>query len=263
MRSLKSLSVCLLISLSCIVASAQTKAVTDSVSDAFATVWAEYLRQELPSDSVAASKFLEGLNETFKTDDPMIQYCRGVLVGLSVSERIESMKTMGMPVSDERTFEILTAFLSGKKSPEMSVEEANEYLNGYVAGLMNQGSKLSLAEEQSFIDEVAKKDGANILPSGVVIVTIAEGVGESPSVGDEVMVSYEGRLSDGTVFDSTESPISMTVGTLVPGFNQGLLKMKPGGTYRLVIPAEMGYGSDGIPGVIPGNAALDFTITLQ
>ncbi|MDE5647858.1 MAG: FKBP-type peptidyl-prolyl cis-trans isomerase [Muribaculaceae bacterium] len=76
-------------------------------------------------------------------------------------------------------------------------------------------------------------------------------------------VSYEGRLSDGTVFDTTETPIAMTVGTLVPGFNQGLMKMRPGGTYRLVIPAEMGYGREGIPGVIPGNAALDFTVTLQ
>lgn len=239
-------------------------AVNDSVSGAFATVWADYLRQDMPMDTAAASKFLEGLNEAFRIKPPMEQYYRGVLVGLSVAERIESMKSMGMPVDGERTIEVLCALLSGREKPSMTSEQANEYLNNYVAGRMRQEpDTVATAAEQAFVDAVAQTAGAVTLPSGVVMVTLIEGVGECPAAGEDVMVSYEGRLSDGTVFDTTEAPIAMTVGKLVPGFNQGLMKMRPGGTYRLVIPAEMGYGREGIPGVIPGNAALDFTVTLQ
>ena len=239
-------------------------AVTDSVSGAFATVWADYLKQDMPSDTESAQKFLEGLNESLHVTPQMEQYFRGVLVGLSVAERVKSMQSMGMPVDGTKTIETITALLSGSKVAEMTSEQANEYLNNYVANKMKpEPDTVSVAAEQAFIDGVAKINGAETLPSGVVLVTMIDGVGESPLVGEDVMVTYEGRLSDGTVFDSTEAPIAMTVGKLVPGFNQGLLKMKPGGTYRLVIPAEMGYGRDGIPGVIPGNAALDFTIKLQ
>lgn len=239
-------------------------AVSDSISGAFATVWADYLKQDMPADPEAARKFIEGLNESLNVTPQMEQYYRGVLVGLSVAERVKSMQSMGMPVDGGKTIEVLTALLSGTKSPEMTSEQANEYLNNYVASKMKPAvDTVSVAAEQAFIDGVAKTQGAETLPSGVVLVTMIDGVGESPLVGEDVMVTYEGRLSDGTVFDSTEAPIAMTVGKLVPGFNQGLLKMKPGGTYRLVIPAEMGYGAEGIPGVIPGNAALDFTIKLQ
>lgn len=240
------------------------EAVNDSISGAFAVVWAEYLRQEIPTDTVAASKFLEGLAEAFSVKAPMDQYYRGVLVGMSIAERLEGMQSMGMPVDGSKTIEILSGLLSGKMSPNMASSRANEYLNNYVAKKMShKPDTVSSAAEQAFIDGVAKMDGAVKLPSGVVMITMIDGVGESPLAGEDVMVSYEGRLSDGTVFDSTEEPIAMTVGKLVPGFNQGLLKMKPGGTYRIVIPAELGYGAEGIPGVIPGNAALDFTVSLQ
>ncbi len=49
---------------------------------------------------------------------------------------------------------------------------------------------------------------------------------------------------------------------MTPGFSEGLKLMKPGGRYRIVMPASLGYGPDGIPGAIPGNAALDFTVEL-
>lgn len=269
MTMLKSLAVMLVLAVSPLGLSAQKSAkddvaLSDSISGAFATVWADYLRQDMPKDTVAASKFLEGLTEALNVQPPMEQYYRGVLVGLSVAERIESMKSMGMPVDGPKTLAALTDLLSGKAQAEMSAEEANGYLNNYVANLMRpEPDTVAMAAEQAFVDGVAQLDGAVTLPSGVVMVTMIEGVGESPAAGEDVMVSYEGRLSDGTVFDATEAPIAMTVGTLVPGFNQGLMRMKPGGTYRIVIPSEMGYGPEGIPGVIPGNAALDFTVTLQ
>lgn len=241
-----------------------SQGVTDSISNAFATVWADYMRQEIPADTAASSAFFKGLKEAFNVQPPMDQYYRGVLVGLSMAERIGSMKDMGFPIDGNRTVDMLSEILVNGKAPMMTGEQANEYLNNYIAEkMMPKADTVSLAAEQAFVDVVAKSKGAVTLQSGVVLVTLVDGVGESPMAGENVTVKYEGRLSDGTVFDSTEEPITMTVGKLVPGFNQGLMKMKPGGTYRLVIPSESGYGPEGIPGVIPGNAALDFTVTLQ
>ncbi len=83
-----------------------------------------------------------------------------------------------------------------------------------------------------------------------------------PADTDRVQLMYTGRFYDGTVFDATGSPISFGVNEVTPGFSEGLKLMKPGGRYRIVMPASLGYGPDGIPGAIPGNAALDFTVEL-
>ena len=83
-----------------------------------------------------------------------------------------------------------------------------------------------------------------------------------PAATDRVRVTYKGALADGTVFDSTDKAISLPVAGVVPGFSEGLQLMRPGGTYRLFIPAELGYGARGASGVIPPGAVLDFTVTL-
>ncbi|MBX3560822.1 MAG: FKBP-type peptidyl-prolyl cis-trans isomerase [Sphingomonas sp.] len=100
-------------------------------------------------------------------------------------------------------------------------------------------------------------------PSGLRFETLSPGNGARPQLGQPVLVTYEGRLADGTVFDSSEQPVPMVVGQLIPGFNEGLLMMNKGGRYRLRIPPELGYGERGAGGgVIPPNAELDFTVTL-
>ncbi|MDE6557251.1 MAG: FKBP-type peptidyl-prolyl cis-trans isomerase, partial [Duncaniella sp.] len=99
-------------------------------------------------------------------------------------------------------------------------------------------------------------------PSGLVFQVITEGEGAMPQSGERVKVNYTGRLSDGTVFDQTDAPVTFDVDRLVPGFTEGLKMMRPGGTYRLVIPASLGYGDTGAAGVIPPGAALDFTVEL-
>ncbi|MDE6543925.1 MAG: hypothetical protein K2K76_08160, partial [Muribaculaceae bacterium] len=141
-------------------------AVSDSISGAFATVWADYLKQDMPADPESACKFIEGLTESLNVTPQMEQYYRGVLVGLSVAERVKSMQSMGMPVDGHKTIDVLTALLSGAKSPEMTSEQANEYLNNYVASKMKpEPDTVSVAAEQAFIDGVAKMAGAETLPS--------------------------------------------------------------------------------------------------
>ncbi|KAK4270177.1 hypothetical protein QN277_023251 [Acacia crassicarpa] len=85
--------------------------------------------------------------------------------------------------------------------------------------------------------------------------------------GDRVKVHYRGKLTDGTVFDSSferDSPIEFELGTgqVIKGWDQGLLGMCIGEKRKLQIPAKLGYGEQGSPPTIPGGATLIFDTEL-
>lgn len=98
---------------------------------------------------------------------------------------------------------------------------------------------------------------------GVFIRTLSEGDGAPIGMQDGVMIEYEGRLPDGTVFDSTEGrgPAPLLVGGTIPGFAEALMQMRKGGSYTIRIPAALAYGASPPPGSpIPANADLSFDV---
>ncbi len=96
---------------------------------------------------------------------------------------------------------------------------------------------------------------------GLEVTTLSEGTGGSPTMEDVVNVNYEGRLANGTVFDSAEGAI-FPVSGVVPGFGQALQQMKRGGRYEVFIPSDQAYGAQGAGDRIPPNADLTFTVEL-
>ena len=99
-------------------------------------------------------------------------------------------------------------------------------------------------------------------PGGLRFDVLEAGAGRRPVRGDAVLVSYVGRLADGTIFDSTAQPVGLLVSGAIPGFTEALLMMNECGRYRFVIPPRLAYGARGRPGIVPPNASLDFTLTL-
>ena len=96
---------------------------------------------------------------------------------------------------------------------------------------------------------------------------IAEGHGEIAKNGMQVSVHYQGRLTDGTIFDDSQkrgTPLSFTLGSgqVIPGWEQGIAGMRIGEKRVLTIPPELGYGSAGAGVVIPPNATLLFDVEL-
>lgn len=89
---------------------------------------------------------------------------------------------------------------------------------------------------------------------------VKEGSGPSPTRADVVLVKYEGKLDDGTVFDANEQA-PMQVAQVVPGFSEALTRMKKGGEYKITIPAQLGYGDRAV-GPIPAGSTLHFSVTL-
>ncbi len=100
-------------------------------------------------------------------------------------------------------------------------------------------------------------------PSGLNFRTVEAGSGPLIKPVDGVLIEYEGRLSDGTVFDTSagRGPTPMIAGQVIPGFAEALTKMQKGGRYRINIPAELGYGTNPpAGGPIPPNAPLEFDV---
>ena len=99
-------------------------------------------------------------------------------------------------------------------------------------------------------------------PSGVMFRTVQPGSGPAIKAVDGVMIDYEGRLIDGTVFDTSEGrgPAPMIVGQVIPGFAEALQMMQKGGRYAIRIPAALAYGATPPPGPIPPNSDLEFDV---
>jgi FKBP-type peptidyl-prolyl cis-trans isomerase len=122
------------------------------------------------------------------------------------------------------------------------------------------------ADPAAFLAENAKAPGVVALPSGLQykIVRSGDPKGPSPKDGDAIKVNYEGKLLDGTVFDSSfqrGKPVLMPLGSLIPAWMEALPKMRPGDEWVLYVPPELGYGPDG-QGPIPPNSVLVFRIQL-
>jgi peptidylprolyl isomerase len=103
--------------------------------------------------------------------------------------------------------------------------------------------------------------------TGLQIMEIAPGEGAQPQLGDVVQVHYTGTLTDGTVFDSSRergAPYSFALGMaqVIPGWDEGIAMLKPGGRAVLVIPPDLAYGEGGVPGVIAPNSTLVFDVEL-
>jgi FKBP-type peptidyl-prolyl cis-trans isomerase FkpA len=103
------------------------------------------------------------------------------------------------------------------------------------------------------------------LPTGVEVTHIKVGKGAKPTGTSAVKVHYEGKLADGTVFDSSYKrgePISFPLNRVIPCWTQGVQTMAVGGKAKLQCPSKTAYGASGAGGVIPPNADLTFTVEL-
>ncbi len=121
------------------------------------------------------------------------------------------------------------------------------------------------AEGDAALVRAAAEEGAIRTESGLVFRLLQEGYGPRPVTGNRVQVHYEGRLLDGTVFDSSYergSPSSFGLDEVIPGWAEGLQLLEGGGNARLTIPPSLAYGKRGKRGKIEPCATLVFDVEL-
>ncbi len=139
-------------------------------------------------------------------------------------------------MNEETVNKILAAF--SKKRREAAEKERTEKLKIQYKDNLEAGEK--------FLAENAKKEGVITLPDGLQYKIIKEGTGNTPKATDKVQVDYEGRLIDGTVFDSSYErgePAEFNVTGVIKGWTEALQLMKEGSVWELYIPYDLAYGS--------------------
>lgn len=126
-------------------------------------------------------------------------------------------------------------------------------------------SELNTLADQQFLETNKQHKDIKTTASGLQYRILNPGQGTAPSAQDTVTVDYEGKLVDGTVFDSSYKrgqPATFPVSGVIQGWQEALQLMQSGATWEVFVPAELAYGTQGVPGVIPPNSALIFKIHL-
>ena len=117
----------------------------------------------------------------------------------------------------------------------------------------------------AYMTKAAAEKGATKTASGLVITTLTPGTGAAPAATDEVKVNYEGKLIDGTIFDSSiqrGEPATFPLNGVIPCWTEALQLMKVGGKSRIVCPSDLAYGDRGQPPQIRSGATLVFEVQL-
>jgi FKBP-type peptidyl-prolyl cis-trans isomerase FklB len=156
----------------------------------------------------------------------------------------------------------------GKKEQRLKDEELMEafaFLQKRAEERMVALNDESAKAGKQFLEDNAKREGVTTTASGLQYEVVTKADGAQPKATDVVTVHYEGKLTDGSVFDSSVergSPIDLPVNGVIPGWVEGLQLMHVGEKYKLYIPSELAYGEQSPTPAIPANSVLVFDLEL-
>ena len=197
-------------------------------------------------------------SQKIETEDQKTLYALGLLLGRNIKPfalKPEELEIVKKGLSDAVT----------DAKPQVELETYGPKVNELAQKRASAGADEAKKKGQEFADNVAKQKDATKTASGVVIRTITPGSGESPSATDVVKVHYEGKLIDGTVFDSSikrGQPVEFPLNGVVPCWTEAVQKMKKGEKAQIVCPSAAAYGDRGSPPNIPPGATLSFEVEL-
>ena len=259
-------------------AKANLKSDVDSASYALGLQQADRFNQvnmlqQMEVDSAYLNDFVKGLNEAVNAADNKkdLAYFMGANIGVQIAKgilpQINSSFFGGDSTLEVSKGDFVAAFVETIKGGKLaiSIEDADSV----VAAFNDKMTKKQYADNQKagedFLAEIAKNDSVQKTESGLLYKVITEGNGATIADGEKVKLTYEGRLIDGTIFDSTEKhggePITFAPTEVIPGFGEALKMMPVGSEWEIYIPQELAYAERGSMGIKP-YSALIFKIKL-
>lgn len=202
-----------------------------------------------------------------------VSYAHGLIGGTEYSKILNSSEFNGNSEVFKQAFDL--GFNNDSTKFAMTREEAYEILKKYNMKLREEAMKKREEERKaasvfmklksdSAIANYKNDPNVKTTESGLMYKIIKAGTGAIPTNNDVVEVNYEGKLVDGTVFDSSydrKQTAKFAVKEVLKGWTEALKLMPVGSTWELMVPADLAYGESG-KGPIPGNAALIFKIEL-
>ena len=237
-----------------------------------------YLSQRLIVDTTLyMNDFIRGFQEMTRANNPAMKaYAAGLQIGDQVLNQMLPNINKQITDNPDSAFvnkdEFLRGFLAGalRTDPNITADSATAIADRQMEYYHNQLMEKKYGDNrragEAFLAENAKKDSVVVLPSGLQYKVIKQGDGEVPQANSKVEVNYEGRLIDGTVFDSSykrNKPQEFGVGGVIPGFSEALQLMPVGSEWEIYIPQELGYGDRENPNSpIKPFSALIFKVEL-
>ena len=216
-----------------------------------------YLIQQQGVDTAYMADFVKGFQEVMKmgTDPKMKAYVAGMEIATQVRDRMlpnlkkEFTDTPDTIVNDLFYRGFVDALQKDTAVFLQSVAE-NFYRQKQETNKVAKEEKLygpNRDAGKKFLDENAKKEGVVVLPSGLQYKVLVKGEGEIPQTSDKVLVNYEGRLVDGTVFDASarhgNKPAEFRPDQVIKGWTEALTMMPVGSKWQLFIPYDLAYGT--------------------
>src|SRR5215831_12574094 len=204
---------------------------------------------QAPAPSAAAAPKLE-------TDDQKTLYALGMLLGSNI--KIFSLTPEELNVVKAGLNDAVT-----NAKPQVELETYGPKVNELAQKRAAAGAEDAKKKGAEFLENVAKEKDAKKTASGIVIRTITPGNGPSPGPMDIVKVHYEGKLPDGTVFDSSlkrGQPAEFPLNQVVPCWTEALQQLKKGEKAQIVCPSSVAYGDRGSPPAVPPGATLSFEV---
>ncbi|EPF69393.1 FKBP-type peptidyl-prolyl cis-trans isomerase [Acinetobacter rudis] len=198
------------------------------------------------------------------TQQEQFSYSYGYQVGLTYAEILKDV--------DMNTFLEGVKQGTAGKEPSLTKEEMKKAMFQYQKSIeamqlekLKQIAAENALKEKSFLESNLKNTGITQTKSGLQYQVLTAGTGKTPKATSKVLVHYEGRLLDDTVFDSSiarDQPVEFQVSQVIPGWSEGLQLMKEGAKYRFFIPAKLAYGEIGSGDAIGPNNTLIFEVEL-
>ena len=183
-------------------------------------------------------------------------------LGLIIGNNLKGMNIEGL-LTTEFT-RAVEQVLNGEKL-EMTEVQAQGLVQEFLREQQEAAGKAAREAGENFLAENAKREGVKVTETGLQYEVLTPALGIKPTPTDTVTCHYEGRLTDGTVFDSSYrrgEPASFPLQGVIRGWTEGLQLMSIGSKFRFFIPFDLAYGAQGAGGSIPPYAALVFDVEL-
>lgn len=235
----------------------------------------EFLQHSMKIDTAYMADFISGLEKTIESaDDPQF---KAYMAGMEIAKQLKEKMLPGMArelkdspdsLVEELAFRGFIDALQGDTT-YYNIEDASLLFKDLMSEAKEAKTEKLYGENrragEQFLAENSKKEGVTTTESGLQYKVIVEGKGEKPKATDRVKVNYEGRLVDGTVFDSSakhgDKPLEFKANQVIKGWTEALTLMPVGSKWELYIPYDLAYGERD-SGKIKPFSALIFTVEL-
>ncbi len=209
--------------------------------------------------AAGCKRFGGGSNATPTTEDEKTLYTLGLLLG-------RNLGTFNLTSSELDLVKSGLTDMVLKRTPKVDLDTYGPKVD--VLARKRGQERVEIEKEQSkkYLEQAGREPGAVVSPSGMVFKTVTPGTGATPSPTDRVTVHYEGKLVDGTVFDSSRKrnmPATFPLNGVIKCWTEGVGRMKEGEKAVLTCPSAIAYGDSGRPPTIPGGATLIFDVELM